>query len=408
MPRFTPHVALHTALLLSTLVASTRSWAADSSGGTDLLCDPSAPNDCYPRVFQPTEEFQAVRDGQELPSGLHVRMNIWTGEKEAKINVPGDDDASLEGLPVDRGVVVVESEAPGRKAPRIPNGAPAYEALGKVKKPEQEADSFHRSMEVLVSAGHQHDEDLDGALERLEDLSHDIYYGLKVAQDSEALRRLLCLMTGPASADAPTGSTPRDQQAAAVLGGALQNNPAALQEVSRRWGDLLGSRCSQAAAAPLHRAFYSGFVPGESQDAVAAKTAASRAKAQVAAVNGLVKDDKIRADFLRNGGVQRLLEVLVRDGDEWAGAQRQVGQLVLDNFLDESMGAKLGQWPQTPKLSDGQCRTGRHRTDDGCWDFHVERIVEANKADHGHWSRRLQELLALPRKDETGPRRGEL
>jgi len=44
-------------------------------------------NECYPRIFVPKEEFQVVREGQEIPKGtyllerhlnlgLHVRINM--------------------------------------------------------------------------------------------------------------------------------------------------------------------------------------------------------------------------------------------------------------------------------------------------------------------------------------------
>jgi len=44
-------------------------------------------NGCYPRVFVPTDEFQVVKEGQEIPKGslderpiltqgLHVRINM--------------------------------------------------------------------------------------------------------------------------------------------------------------------------------------------------------------------------------------------------------------------------------------------------------------------------------------------
>lgn len=41
-------------------------------------------------VFQPTSEWQAIRPNQGIPAGLHVRMNLQTGEKEAKL-MDGDD-----------------------------------------------------------------------------------------------------------------------------------------------------------------------------------------------------------------------------------------------------------------------------------------------------------------------------
>ena len=36
-------------------------------------------------VFEPTSEWKTVEDGQAIPPGLHVRMNLQTGLKEAKI-----------------------------------------------------------------------------------------------------------------------------------------------------------------------------------------------------------------------------------------------------------------------------------------------------------------------------------
>lgn len=36
-------------------------------------------------VFIPTTEWQVVKEGQSIPKGLHVRMNLQTGLKEAKL-----------------------------------------------------------------------------------------------------------------------------------------------------------------------------------------------------------------------------------------------------------------------------------------------------------------------------------
>lgn len=42
------------------------------------------------KVFQPTAEWQTIQPGQGIPPGLHVRMNLQTGQKEAKL-LDGDD-----------------------------------------------------------------------------------------------------------------------------------------------------------------------------------------------------------------------------------------------------------------------------------------------------------------------------
>ena len=36
-------------------------------------------------IFQPTHEWQIVREGEVLPAGLHVRMNLETGLREARL-----------------------------------------------------------------------------------------------------------------------------------------------------------------------------------------------------------------------------------------------------------------------------------------------------------------------------------
>lgn len=376
------------------------------SADVDLICHTSNPAECYPRIFQPTDEFQIVHDDQELPNGLHVRLNIWTGQKEAKINVPGEGDASLEGLPVDRAVVVVDPEQ--NDAPPIPRGAPQYDTVGKIKEPEPEyaAQPFFKAMKMLKSGVKGENRDFDVALEGMEELSHDLYYGLKIAEDPAVLKSLFCMMADQ-SAPMVEGLAPRDQQAAAILAGALQNHPSALKAVAKEWNSIMGFRCPKSKK-PLSQSFYASFMPTEPLEGAAAKAAANKVKAKTAAINGLIKSDAIRAEFLKNDGMRRLLEVLVPEDKEWATAQRKVGQLVLDTFLDEDMGAKLGQWPREARAKDAMCREVDGRTEEGCWDFHVERIMRAHKWDRSHWSRDLYDRLTALRKDGRVPPHVEL
>ncbi|KAF4452292.1 Nucleotide exchange factor SIL1 [Fusarium albosuccineum] len=366
------------------------------SAEVELICHTDNPQDCYPRVFQPTDEFQIVHDDQELPNGLHVRMNVWTGKKEAKINVPDESDPALQGLPVDHAVVVVDPEQP--EAPQIPKGAPKYDPVGKIKEPEgdPEGKPFFAAMKLLKKGAVNGGKEFDDALEGMENLSHDIYYGLKVTEDPDVLKALFCLMVdqnGPST----EGVTPRDHQAAAILGGTLQNNAAALKEVTKEWSNLMGTKCPKTEK-PLREVLYSSLVPLEHASGANSKVLAATAKAKVGAINGLVKSDVIRDEFLKNDGMRRLLELLIPEGKEWATAQRKVGQLVLDTFLDEDMGAKLGQWPRTARATDAECRVPETQTEEGCWDYHVAKIMKANKRDSGHWSRDLNDRLAALRK----------
>ena len=40
--------------------------------------------------FVPTTEWQTVKDGQILPPGLEINVNVTTGEKQAKLKVEED------------------------------------------------------------------------------------------------------------------------------------------------------------------------------------------------------------------------------------------------------------------------------------------------------------------------------
>ncbi|CAH0059701.1 unnamed protein product [Clonostachys solani] len=377
----------------------------------DLICHTSNPDECYPRIFQPTDEFQIVQPDQHLPEGLHVRLDITTGKKEAKINVPDEVNPALEGLPVNQAVMVVDSPASEEPdTPPIPRDAPEYDILGKVREPKpsagsnQEAVSFYDNLKLLKSpeAATSLDVNVDKALEALEDISHDIYYGLKIAEDTEAVNSLLCLMTRPGGSDAADQSLPpRDQQAASVLAGALSNNPNALQQVAGSWSVMLNSPCPDAKGS-LGDAFYGNALvaSGDLASSSERRTAASRIRAKVGVINGLIKDDYIRAEFLKNGGMSKLLRVLIPEQAEWAGAQRKVGQLALDNFLDEDMGAILGQWPTSSKLDDKECQSGKDSGSEGCWDYHVARIMKSNSKDKEHWSRDLNTRLGKARKSQ--------
>jgi nucleotide exchange factor SIL1 len=317
-----------------------------------------------------------------------------TGQKEAKINVPGENDPALEGLPVERDIVLVEPQEPDE--PKIPEGAPEYDNVGKIKGPQKDAEEFVEAMDMLRTGQLGSNE----LLESLEDIAHDIYYGSKIAEDPAVLKALFCMLADD-GAGAPEGVTPRDQQAGAILAAALQNNPAALKEVVKSWPELMSSKC-QGEKVPLSQAFYTPLVnPDLNKDAA---TAASSASAKIGAINGLIKDDGIRAEFLENGGMDHLLAVLVPEDKAWASAQRKAGQLALDNFLDEDMGARLGQWPLAQRPSNQKCSGTGSETNEGCWDYHVERIMKANEGDKDHWSKDLHDrLAALGRKEGVVP-----
>ncbi|XP_053853846.1 nucleotide exchange factor SIL1-like [Vidua macroura] len=55
----------------------------DDSGKEPGTEDDADPEDL--EVFYPTDQWQTLPPGQAVPAGSHVRLNLQTGEKEAKL-----------------------------------------------------------------------------------------------------------------------------------------------------------------------------------------------------------------------------------------------------------------------------------------------------------------------------------
>lgn len=56
----------------------------------DIVCPDSNPLNCYPKLFVATHEWQVVREGQVIPAGLNVRLDLENMSREAKLgDVPG-------------------------------------------------------------------------------------------------------------------------------------------------------------------------------------------------------------------------------------------------------------------------------------------------------------------------------
>ena len=199
------------------------------SAYTDLICHTNHASECYPRTFQPTTSFQTVHDDQELPVGLYIRLNLETGQKEARLNVPMPEQVGLGSE-----LVIIDERGPSVVG--TPNNLHHDQSVlqqsvvdhGPIRPPNLESGEgtlFAASIASLTAASPLDPATLRTTLDTLEDLSHDIYWGVSLAKDGIAVNRLVELFGSGNSDPATRGS------AALVLGTALQNNPAALSAV---------------------------------------------------------------------------------------------------------------------------------------------------------------------------------
>ena len=267
-----------------------------SEASTERICHGDT---CYPRVFVPTSEFAVIRPDQEIPAGLHIRLNVATGEREGKINVPSDADVENEAM------VVIPQDEVKKEELLFSKGAPRERPLAQqvIKPPKDsttDAGVFGSSVATLLSPTAV-DWEVKQALNELSEISHEAYWGAQLTSYSGVVPALLGLLTN---------TSPHRAMAALVLGSAVSNNPNAL---------------ASAAAYPLAQPVLTALRGEQEEDAV---------KRMLFLLGKIMRDSSVRADFLREGGVGVSADVFIRAR---APVKGRIATVVEDAFLNADM-----------------------------------------------------------------------
>lgn len=397
------------------LAVANLSARSSPTANTDLICHTENSLDCYPRTFQPSEDFQIVHDDQDLPAGLHIRLNINTGQKEARLNTPPkDDEARMENLHLEQAVVVVpqpEGEDE-RNSPALQDigklTPPLYEAAGKIMPPRGsdgyagESEAFIDSLRILSNNPLGSEDRITPALSTLLELAHDIYYGVELAKRADAVHHLLNLMSFDDLENHIAAH--RRRQAASILGGSIQNNPTALIEMKGAWNSLMRPHCGKS---------YGNIVCEDDGltnkiiESIRQESDPAVMKAKVYVLSGLAKDKELRDDFLAKNGMELLLSISIKKGESWDGVRKRIHQFVIDTFLDESMGAELGIWPKGPASDRHRCSVPKYSTENGCWEYHLENVdLQTLTEGEEDWRTEFLKLMRQRRSSYTEARYG--
>ncbi|KAI0970387.1 hypothetical protein F4678DRAFT_137899 [Xylaria arbuscula] len=384
------------------LASATSPPAASPAAETELICHTDNPAECYPKVFSATREFQVVHDDQDLPVGLHVQLDVQTGQKQAKLYNPDEEEnPALAGLPVDHGVIVVDPDPTQDEEPKIRAGAPAYEPVGVVKAPREKNEDFSRALQAVKESSEGQPSigtsGLDGALQLLDDLSHDMYYGLQIAEDTEVVQSLFYLLFRQNEDGRPL--TERAEFiASSVLSAAIGNNAKALAAIESSW-DNIAQNNHELGSRSIRDELFQRLAPTSEADTQEESKEAELIRLYLPVISGLLKSSKIRSEFLDNEGMQNFLQILLRDGAVWESRRAKTAQVVSDTFLDEDFGATLGLWPRKSQVDDvANCvkSSGAPSLGDECWAYHLDEIRQGPGAPE--WS---EQLLSLIRQAEV-------
>jgi nucleotide exchange factor SIL1 len=375
--------------LLARATTSSPEASPSPAADTELICPTDNAAECYPRLFQPTKDFQDIKEGQDIPSGLHVRLNVYTGQKEARLNIPMKGEEAgldLEGIPTEQAVVVVEQPEeesvpepqaePQALRDQVPQKPPPYEPAGKIVPPPPNNGGDMGTFQMALLNVGMESRSFDMALDDLSELSHDIYYGVEITKNGPVLEKLICLILGSGSEKFPAKEKKRDHKAATILASSIQNNPTALKEVASMGKLVMYPTCSsELMETPTkQRGNFVSTLKGK----LGREKEPSTLKAKVTAISGLLKEPTIRKEFLKTGGMEMLLAIWLKKGEQWDTVRMKVAQLVMDNFLDESMGAALGVWPKKPVAETKTCEIKSKMLSDGCWEHHIEAFSKAS------------------------------
>ncbi|KAI9677910.1 MAG: hypothetical protein M1829_002407 [Trizodia sp. TS-e1964] len=232
-------------LFFCSITAATSPRPASSPpASSNLIRYTSNIADCYPRIFQPTSEFQTIQDDQEIPPGLHIRFDLQSGVKEAKINVPDEEIPGAENSQ-ESGLVLVADESATLEPETFharhgslqqilgPKSPPPYSNHGKISPPRDQGDSsaFYLAISTLKSKPDA--SKLMQSLTELEELAHELYFGSEISKDPKVILLLMDYHSAPnIKSDSVELLANIQSLAASVLGSALQNNPTACQNLA--------------------------------------------------------------------------------------------------------------------------------------------------------------------------------
>ncbi|KAK9245220.1 hypothetical protein V1506DRAFT_272727 [Lipomyces tetrasporus] len=228
-----------------------------SQAETDVIC-PSDGGLCYPTVLEATDNWQEVRPDQIIPGGLHVRLNFETGRREAKLlsNDDYDGDAGIVAVAQGGSVEVTSDErdqCDQRTAERETSGwgPSSYSHKPNPHISLSEHEEFENNLAFILNSftfdrtdasesnvakneessalqsvessflDESENEYLIAALKNVEDFSHEIDFGIKLAEP-EVISVLVTLVH--------THTSPSVRALSArIIGSSLRNNAPALQ-----------------------------------------------------------------------------------------------------------------------------------------------------------------------------------
>lgn len=208
----------------------------DSSA--EMFCLSQDPSDCYPVRFEPTNEWQIVKEGQQIPPGLHVRVNLETGLEEARLLQEESNTAA--NIVVAEGKESPDMDLDGEEAKKkmqetIEEYKESRGTFSKNKLSVSDVTIFDNAVvEVLEFRSGRNSDRFEEALSTLSDLSHDIEFGARLTKNPAIFLNLIIQaqeLVKSTEKESTTFNLKFAELMYRIMGSSLRNNPEAVKNV---------------------------------------------------------------------------------------------------------------------------------------------------------------------------------
>uniref|UniRef100_A0A8C5UFP4 Nucleotide exchange factor SIL1 n=1 Tax=Malurus cyaneus samueli TaxID=2593467 RepID=A0A8C5UFP4_9PASS len=189
----------------------------DEGGNEPVTEDDADPEDL--EVFYPTDQWQTLRPGQAVPAGSHVRLNLQTGEREAKLGKVDVNANSFTSQELKKALAKMKESEKAREEEVRKKFRPIEQLKEEFEKLNMKMETDYEIMVKLISKFNSSASTLDEKVAALYDLEYYVHQ-VDNAKDFLSLGGLRLVIEGLNSSEATL-----KEHAAFVLGAALSSNP---------------------------------------------------------------------------------------------------------------------------------------------------------------------------------------
>lgn len=169
--------------------------------GDHLICNAE---ECYPKVFEPTNEWKVIKPAQRLPPGLDIRISLEKGVKEAKL---GENQESAQNE-----LVIAETNKHSELS---------------TKEEHEFSKEFAKIRDVIEQSNSQNWVDVESVLDELAEFAHDYKKGFKIiSNEYQTLESFAFNESVP---------TQVRELAARIILSSLRNNPPSIDFINENY-----------------------------------------------------------------------------------------------------------------------------------------------------------------------------